>query len=363
MTMMLNLLDSKRVTEHSCMKVLLWITGPCCQYVGIRGAALMLLQSYLTDRSFSVKLDEFSSSMAPLTCGVPQGSILGLLLFSLYMPPLGSIFRRHNISFHCYADDVQIYLPLKKNCKDTLNPLFACLVDIKTWLSQSHLNFNDNKTEVIVFGHPECLFHSVADIGPLASKTILFIKSVTLDTDLNFKRQIGSVVKGSFHQLQLLAKVKPYLSFKDLERVIHAFISSRLDYCNSLYVGLDQCSLHRLQLVQNAVAHLLTGTKKWDHITPVLASLHWLPIHFRIHFKVLLFVFKILSGLAPQYLGELLQVHNPVRALRSSSQQLFEVPRSKLWNNLPLHFRHAESLEMFRSSLKTHFSLWLLDLL
>ncbi len=301
MTMMLNLLDSKRVTEHSCMKVILWITGPCCQYVGIRGAALMLLQFYLTDRSFSVKLGEFSSSMAPLTCGVPQGSILGPLLFSLYMLPLGSIFCKHNISFHCYADDVQIYLPLKKNCKDSLNPLLACLADIKTWMSQSHPYLNDNKTEVIVFGHPECFTHSVADIGPLASKNSLFIKSlgVTLDTDLNLKRQIGLVVKSSFHQLQLLAKVKPYLSFKDLERVIHAFISSRLDYCNSLYVGLDQYSLCRLQLVQNAAACLLTGTEEGDHIMPVLASLNWLPIHFRIHFKVLLFVFMILSDLAP----------------------------------------------------------------
>ncbi len=95
--------------------------------------------------------------------------------------------------------------------------------------------------------------------------------------------------------------------------------------------------------------------KRGDHITPVLASLHWLPIHCRIHFKILLFVFKILSGLAPQYLAELLQVHNPVRALRSSSELLFEVPRSrlktkgdqafsvaapKLWNNLLLHVRH-----------------------
>ena len=78
--------------------------------------------------------------------------------------------------------------------------------------------------------------------------------------------------------------------------------------------------------VQNAAARLLTGTKKRDHIT--LASLHWLPVCFRIVFKILLFVFKMLNGLAPQYLTELLHVHTPVRALRSSNQMLLDVPKS-----------------------------------
>lgn len=89
---------------------------------------------------------------------------------------------------------------------------------------------------------------------------------------------------------------------KDLQTVIHAFITSRLDYCNSLYFGLPKSSLDRLQLVQNAAARLLTGTRKREHITPVLASLHWLPVKFRIDFKILLYVFKALHGCAPQYI-------------------------------------------------------------
>lgn len=192
---------------------------------------------------------------------------------------------------------------------------------------------------------------------------------VTFDSAFKFDRQIGSVVKGAFFQLRLLAKVKPYLSPKDLERVIHAFITSRLDYCNSLYVGLDKRSLRRLQLVQNAAARLLTSTKKRDHITPVLASLHWLPVCCRIDFKILMFVFKILNGLAPQYLVELIHVHTPARALRSSNELLLDVPISrlktkgdrafavaapKLWNSLPLYIRSAQTLEIFKSLLKTH---------
>ena len=92
-----------------------------------------------------------------------------------------------------------------------------------------------------------------------------------------------------------------------MEKNIHAFITTRLDYCNALYLGVSQSGLQRLQLVQNAAARLLTGTRRRDHITPVLSTLHWLPVRFRITFKVLLFVFKFRHGLAPSYISELLE--------------------------------------------------------
>ncbi len=100
---------------------------------------------------------------------------------------------------------------------------------------------------------------------------------VLFDKAFKFDIQINSVVKSSFFHLRLLAKVKIFLSFKDFEKVIHAFIFSRLEYFNSLYIGVSQKALSRLQAVQNAAARMLTGTRKQEHITPVLFSLHWLP--------------------------------------------------------------------------------------
>ena len=156
---------------------------------------------------------------------------------------------------------------------------------------------------------------------------------------------------------------------KEFGRVIHAFVSSRLDYCNALYFGLDQRLIKRLQLVQNAAARLLTGTRRHEHITPVLASLHWLPVAQRVQYKMLLMVFKSLNGTAPSYLSELLSKQEYSRTLRSSSQSLLAVPRSKLksrgdrafsvagprlWNSLPLQVRSALTLEHFKSLLKTH---------
>ncbi len=157
---------------------------------------------------------------------------------------------------------------------------------------------------------------------------------------INSLKKINSVLKAISFQLRLLAKVKSYLPRKEFESVIHAFITSRLDYCNSLYVGLDQPSLQRLQLVQKAAARLLTGTKNYEHITPVLPSLHWLSVRFRIEFKILLIVFFILHGLAPAYLSELLNVNTPVKALRSSNHVLLDVLRARLKNkgDIVMHF-------------------------
>uniref|UniRef100_A0A8C9YRA1 Solute carrier family 23 member 4 n=1 Tax=Sander lucioperca TaxID=283035 RepID=A0A8C9YRA1_SANLU len=150
------------------------------------------------------------------------------------------------------------------------------------------------------------------------------------------------------------------------EKAIHAFISSRLDYCNALYVGLNQTSISRLQLLQNAAARFLTNTSRRAHSTAVLYTLHWLPVCFRIYFKILLFVFKALNGLAPEYLSEILTLREHNRSLRSSNQLVLEVPRSRykqwgdqafavaaprLWNKLPPDFRTITDVALFRSKL------------
>ncbi len=337
------------------------------QWVGIKGIALQWFRSYLKGRTFCVSCGEFVSSSAPLSCGVPQGSVLGPLLFSLYLLPLGSIIRKHGLSFHCYADDSQIYVPLRKN--DTVGPLLECLDDIKAWMALNFLSFNEDKTEVMVFGGTTGT--PLVDLGALAQyiKPTITNLGVKIDSDFKFDSQIRAVVKSSFFQLRQLAKIKPYLTRQNFETVIHAFVTTRLDYCNALYVGVSGSSVARLQMVQNAAARLLTGTRKYEHISPILASLHWLPVHFRIQFKILLFVYKSLNGLAPPYISELLHPYMPTRSLRSADQLFLNVPKTKrklrgdrafavaapkLWNDLPLPIRQASSLFLFQSSLKTY---------
>ena len=112
-----------------------------------------------------------------------------------------------------------------------------------------------------------------------------------------------TVIKTAFFHLRNIAKVRPFINQNDAEKLIHAFISSRLDYCNSLFAGLPKKTTERLQLIQNSAARLLTKTKRREHISPVLASLHWLPVTFRIDFKVLLLTYKALNGQGPSYIA------------------------------------------------------------
>ena len=339
--------------------------------VGLKGSVLKWFRSYLQDRTFNVQIGSCSSSSSPITCGIPQGSILGPLLFSLYMLPLGTIFHKYNIQYHCYADDTQFYIPATPDNTSSISNLLSCSEEIKTWMATNYLQLNENKTEVIIFGPTTSTTRLSQALGPLQTNLTSSIKNlgVFFDSALSFNKQISSVVKGSFYQLRTIAKLKPILTHTDLVTITHAFITSRLDYCNSLYLGLPQSSISRLQIVQNAAARLITGTRKRQHITPALIRLHWLPVRFRIVFKTLLFVFKALNGLAPSYLSDLIGYSPGTRVLRSATQKILQVPSTTLktkgdrafsvaaptlWNELPFHIKICPTLDIFKSKLKTH---------
>ncbi len=158
---------------------------------------------------------------------------------------------------------------------------------------------------------------------PLQSKNL----GVVLDCNLSFEKHISHVTKTAFFHLRNSAKLRNMLSVSDAEKLIHAFMTSRLGYCNALLGGCPASSINKLQIVQNAAARVLTRSRKYDHITQILQSLHWLPIKFRISYKILLLAYKTLNDLAPAYLTNLLSRYNPTRSLRSQNSGLLVVPR------------------------------------
>ena len=188
-----------------------------------------------------------------------------------------------------------------------------------------------------------------------------------MDSCLRLEDHVNAVCRTAFFHLRNIARLGLISTGTPQKR--YAFVSSRLDYCNSLLYGMPNVLVAKLQRVQNVAARIVTGSKKYSHITPVLRELHWLPVRFRVEYKIGLIVFKCLNALAPSYLTDLLQPYVPTRSLRSAGKGLLQVPRSrlstfgarsfasfapKLWNDLPVALRNSESLDIFKSMYKTY---------
>ncbi len=248
-----------------------------------------------------MSIGEHKSKWTSMTCGVPQGSILAPLLFSLYMLPLSQIMRKNQIAYHSYADDTQIYLALSPNDYSPIDSLCQCIDEINSWMCQNFLQLNKEKTEVIAFGNKDEVLKVNAYLDSRGQTTKNQVRNlgVILETDLSFSSHVKAVTKSAYYHLKNIARIRCFVSSHDLEKLVHAFITSRVDYCNGLLTGLPKKTIRQLQLIQNAAARILTRTRKSEHITPVLRSLHWLPVTFRIDFKVLLLVYKSLNGLGP----------------------------------------------------------------
>ncbi len=347
-----------------------------CRRLGIHDISLSWFRSYLCDRCQAVQIDGCVSRIMSLQWGVPQGSVLGPLLFSIYSEPICDIARKHGINIHTYADDTQLYLSFDASADMSIciGKMEKCVCEIKEWMKQNMLKLNDDKTEVLVMSTP--YFNSrfrgtqmkIGDADVQVNDSARNL-GVIFDNNLDMSDHIRTVCRASFMQLRNISSIKGALTRESLERVIHAFISSRLDYCNSLLYGLPRSSISKLQRIQNAAARMLTGTRKYDHITPVLKSLHWLPVEKRIDFKVLLLTYRALHDRAPDYIRDILQDRTNVRTLRSTVSHQLSVPRNrlkgygdrsfssaapKLWNALPAHVTGSTSVNIFKKRLKTH---------
>ncbi|KAL2088141.1 hypothetical protein ACEWY4_016969 [Coilia grayii] len=296
----------------------------------------------------------------------------------LFPPTQPPILRghKHNIDFHSYADDTQLYISVEPNKTTALQSLTSCLSAVTHWMSNNcicyskvlpnnFLKLNESKTELLLIGPKdkrEALLPSLGNLNQYVREQVTSL-GVILDSDLSLKPHINKVTKTAYFHLRNIAKVRPFLTKKDAEKLVHAFITSRLDYCNALFTGLPKKSIEKLQLIQNSAARLLTKTRKMEHITPVLAELHWLPVSYRIDFKVLLLVFKAVNGLAPCYIADALSSYTPARALRSADAGLLRIPNAPpkrigesafSYYALPQHIREAESVDIFKRQLKTY---------
>ena len=254
-------------------------------YYGISELSLGWFKSYLSGRTHSVKVGSTLSHPAVLQYGVPQGSVLGPILFSLYTNPISSIIHSHSsINHHFYADDTQLYITLSPtNFSCSIQKLKNCLNDFQNFMFANKLKLNPEKTEFILIGsknnRKQLLPHFPINI---LGNQVLPAHSVrnfgvVFDFNVSFSDHVSQVIKSTRVHARDLYRIRPLLDLNTSVLLANALVSSRLDYCNSLFLSLTDSELRRLQLVQNSLCRVVTCSSKYSHITPQLKKLHWLP--------------------------------------------------------------------------------------
>lgn len=348
------------------------------QNIGVKGTALKWVESYLSDRCQMIHIAGVTSQASKLKYGVPQGSVLGPKLFTVYVAPLAGICRNHNLPAHMYADDSQLYLwfdlPPNSTELDVKHQIEACLLDIVKWTAENKLKLNEEKTELLVLSAPRQMKKVTTSSITVGNTEVTAAKVVRdlgahFDEHLQMTAHVNAVCQASYNQLRRISRIRKALTQEAAETLIHAFVSSRLDNGNSLLTGVSKELIAKLQRVQNAAARCVLRLRKQESASHALSKLHWLPVRQRIIFKVLLLTWKALHGEAPVYIKEMLLPVQHQRQLRSSAHCLLEVPRTnlktygdrafsvqapKLWNSLPSHIRDKTTRDSFKHALKTH---------
>jgi hypothetical protein len=342
---------------------------------GISGAALRWIESYLSRRSQYVMVGGERSSTKSLDVGVPQGSVLGPFLFSVYVSPIASVISSFGVHFHQYADDTQLYTAVRAGSdNESIRRLEECSLAVRDWFLENGMLLNPDKSEVLLAGTRAQTQKMNASGLAVAGSDIKFsvkLKSlgVTLDQSLSLDDHVTTVVKASNFHIRALRHIRPTLTREVANTVACSIVNTRIDYCNSLLHGTSAKNIDKLQRVQNALARVVTGSTRRSHIKPVLKELHWLPVAQRVQYKVAVITHKVLSTSQPLYLADIIKEHRPARELRSSTQNLLAIRKTNtrlaerafsfsspaVWNSLPDKLRSADVDHLsFKKKLKTH---------
>ena len=256
------------------------------------------------------------------------------------------------------------------NAKESLEKLQHCLMGVSAWMTGSKLKPNPSKTEFLLIGtklqrekflnnFPCLLLGQDTNLSTSANLGVLF------DSSLNFRKHISQTCRACFYHIRDLRRIRKNLPLDFAQQIAVALVSSKLDYCNSLFHNMPEKNIARFKRVQNCFARV---APRFSRSVQILKRLHWLPITFRIHFKICAITFRALKENQPAYLADLLVRPKCSKYLRSTNSNRFVVPRIKtktgsrafsisgpaLWNALPVPIRKAKTILTFRKLLESH---------
>ena len=337
--------------------------------IGIEGTALRWFESFLVGRTQKVKIGDEYSEEVELKYGVAQGSVLGPVLFKIYIRSLYKYVEPTSFTIEGFADDHQLIKEFmitfqRKALGENIQNLME---HIGIWMMDYFLCLNKSKTKILVIAPPSVQLDILIGGVFLENVCIRFVKcaknlGVILDNILSFEQHINKVVKSSYAVIKKLTQIKGFLSQEQLQQLVSSDVFSHLDYCNSLFYGINSNLIKKLQRVQNCAARLVLKRKiTLGNMDKEIMSLHWLKLKYRGIYKILLIVHNCLHDNAPNETIAMLQYAESSRTMNLRETEYankygaraFSHVAPKLWNLLPLDIRNVHETVDFKKALKS----------
>eukprot|EP00116_Pleurobrachia_bachei_P000156 sb/3460418/ len=340
---------------------------------GITGKVLKWIESYLEGRTARVKIGTHESAAVDMKIGVPQGSILGPLLFILYTRDLERIAQSYNLNIHMYADDTQLSISfVPQDLQSAMSQVQKCVAHIRLWMAQNLLKLNPDKTEVMIL-RTRWDKTDAPDTVPITKDEEIGVTDmaknlgVMFDNELNMTKHVSRIVQMGNLQLTNMWRIASKLNKHQKTLLVNTLIHSRIDYCNALLLRSKESDIKRLQLLQNAATRFIHGQRSRRGVTELRKKSHFLPVKHRVEFKACLMIYNALNGRSPSYMTEMIQRRQAkAKRLRVDedasrleerhtkykvTEKAFSVTAPKLWNKLPKYIRNSESVCLYVSKI------------
>jgi hypothetical protein len=336
---------------------------------GINGPALDWFKCYLTNRSQAVIIDTVISRSISLTTGVPQGSVLGPLLFSVYVADLSSIICKFSCKYVMYADDIQLWITCAPAVfLPALSQLEQCIQHVRSWLVSNELIINDKKTEFIVFGSQVQLKKFTARqllVGDESIKPCEVVRNlgVLFDSNMKMDKHVVNICGMAFAQLKSISRIRRGIDERTCRLMVDSLVLSRVEYCVALLYGVSDTVLNKIDRLIRAGIRVIERIPKSQDVKSLMHNV--LTVKQRIYLRMALIMFVVMQCSMPLYLHALLPLsptNHSQQHLRSHSKQLLPTVRTRtengkrsfciagarVWNSIPVNIRNINSYSGFR---------------